>query len=159
VLEGIFLHEKRIESRIDRDDMLKLIRACKSAMENRDHTFDQLILDASKACDEKIRDGADPDLMGDFSYVITYLDRFNSVSNLISQLAFMENVRINEQMLHGLQEHKAAFDNLGEGCFHELFIRELYQNAYLGRFGRRKVDILTGWAGRHEARRTTIRGV
>ena len=156
VLEGIFLHEKRIESRIDRDDMLTLIRASKSAMENRDHTFDQLILDASKACDEKIRDGADPDLMGDFSYVITYLDRFSSVSNLISQLAFMENVRINEQMLHGLLEHKAAFDNLGDGCFHELFIRELYQNAYLGRFGRRKVKILMDGLASIEAHQTTI---
>lgn len=142
LLEGIFLREKEIESRIDREDMLKLIRARKRAMENRDHSFDQLMLDASKECDEKIRDGADPALMDGFSYVITYLDRFDSVANLVSQLAFMENVRINEDMLRGLLEHKAAFDNLQKGCFTELFIEDLFRNRYLGRFGRRKVATL-----------------
>lgn len=142
VLEGIFLREKNIESRIDRDDMLALITSKKKAMENRDHSFDQLMLDASKKCDEKIRDGADPGLLDGFSYVITYLDRFDSVSNLVSQLAFMENVRVTEEMLNGLLEHRAAFENLREGCFMELFIRELFENAYLGRFGRRKVRAL-----------------
>ncbi|MBC8018463.1 MAG: TIGR04442 family protein [Verrucomicrobia bacterium] len=142
VLQGIFLREKDIESLIDRDDMLVLIKSKKKAMENRDHSFDQLLLDASKECDEKIRDGADPALLDGFSYVITYLDRFDSVSNLISQLAFMENVRVSEEMLRGLLEHRAAFDNLREGCFVDLFIRELFENAYLGRFGRRKVKTL-----------------
>lgn len=100
------------------------------------------MLDVSRECDEKIRDGAAPSLLDGFSYVITYLDRFDTVSNLISQLAFMENVRINEEMLRGLLEHKAAFDNLHENCFQELFIRELFTNAYLGIFGRRKVKTL-----------------
>jgi uncharacterized protein (TIGR04442 family) len=142
ILEGIFLREMQIESHINREDMLNLIMAKKKAVENRDHSFDQLILEASRECDEKIRDGADPGLMDGFSYVITYLDRFDSVSNLISQLAFMENVRVSEEMLQGLLEHKASFDNLKEGCFEALFIRELFQNAYLGRFGRRKVTAL-----------------
>jgi uncharacterized protein (TIGR04442 family) len=156
VLEGIFLREKHIESRIDRDDMLRLIRAKKIAMKNRDHTFNQLMLDASKQCDEKIRDGSDPSLLDGFSYVITYLDRLDSVSNLISQLAFMENVRITEEMLRGFLEHKAAFDNLQEGCFQELFIRELFENAYLGRFGRRKVKALMDGLAAVEARQAIM---
>lgn len=159
VLEGIFLREKQIESRIDRDDMLKLIRAKKSAMENRDHAFDQLMLDASKVCDEKIRDGSDPSLLDGFSYVITYLDRFDTVSNLISQLAFMENVRVSEEMLRGILEHKAAFDNIQEGCFQELFIRELFENAYLGRFGRRKVKALMDGVAAVGARKAIIEEV
>jgi uncharacterized protein (TIGR04442 family) len=142
ILEGIFLREKDIESLIDRDDMLALVKSKKKAMENRDHSFDQLMLAASKECDEKIRDGVDPSLLDGFSYVITYLDRFDSVSNLVSQLAFMENVRVTEEMLSGLLEHRAAFDNLREGCFVDLFIRELFTNSYLGRFGRRKVKAL-----------------
>jgi uncharacterized protein (TIGR04442 family) len=142
ILEGIFFREIEIESRIDRDDMLKLIVAKKKALENRDPSFDQLMLDASKECDEKIRDGADMSLLDGFSYVITYLDRFDTVANLISQLAFMENVRINDEMLRGLLEHKAAFDNLHEGCFQDLFITELFTNSYLGSFGRRKVTAL-----------------
>jgi uncharacterized protein (TIGR04442 family) len=142
VLEGIFLREKQIESSIDREDMLKFIKAKKCAIENRDHSFDMIMLDASRACDEKVRDGADPALMDGFSYVITYLDRFDSVANLISQLAFMENVRITEEMLQGLLEHKSAFDNLQKSCFHQLFIKELFENAYLGHFGRLKVKTL-----------------
>jgi len=142
ILEGIFFREKEIESRVDRDDMLNLIKAKKKAMENRDHSFDRLLLDTSKECDEKIRDGADSSLMDGFSYIITYLDRFDSVSNLINQLAFMENVRINEDTLQALMEHKAAFDNLQKNCFMELFIHDLLGNIYLGRFGRRKVKAL-----------------
>jgi len=155
ILEGIFFREIEIESRIDRNDMLKLIQAKKKAMEHRDHSFDQLMLDASKECDEKIRDGADSSLLDGFSYVITYLDRFDTVSNLISQLAFMENVRINEEMLRSLLEHKAAFDNLHQDCFQELFIRDLFANAYLGCFGRRKVKALMDGLAAIEARQST----
>ncbi len=156
ILEGIFFREIEIESRIDRNDMLKLIQGKKKAMENRDHSYDQLMLDASKQCDEKIRDDADSSLLDGFSYVITYLDRFDTVSNLISQLAFMENVRVNEEMLRGLLEHKAAFDNLHEDCFQELFIRELFTNAYLGNFGRRKVKTLIEGLMAIEAHVSTI---
>lgn len=156
ILEGIFFREINIESRIDRVDMLKLIRAKKTAMEERDHTFDKLMLDAGKQCDEKIRDGADPGLLNGFSYIVTYLDRFDSVSNMISQLAFMENVRISEDMLSGLLEHKAAFNNLHEECFHALFIRDLFTNAYLGKFGSRKVKALMEGLAAIEANWSTI---
>ncbi len=156
ILQGIFLREKMIESRIDREDMFRLIKAKKSAMEKRDHAFDQLLLDASKECDEKIRDGADPGLLDGFSYVITYLDRFDGVANLINNLAFMENVRINDEMLRGLVEHKAAFDNLRRDCFRELFIRDLFDNAYLGRFGRRKVQALMDGLEEIEASASSI---
>jgi len=142
VLEGILFREVEIESRIDRADMLEIVQAKKIAMENHDHAFDQIMLDFSKVCDEKIRDGADSSLLDGLSYVITYLDRFDSVANLISQLAFMENVKINVDMLRGLLEHKAAFDNLHKDSFYELFIRELFANVYLGTFGRRKVKTL-----------------
>jgi len=156
ILEGLFFREIDIESHIDRDDMLKLIQGKKAAMENRDHCYDQLLLDASKECDEKIRDGTDSSLLNGFSYVITYLDRFDTVSNLISQLAFMENVRINEEMLRGLLEHKAAFDNLHQDCFQELFIRDLFANAYLGNFGRCKVKALMAGLTEIEAQFSTI---
>ena len=159
VLQGIFLREKEIDSLIDRDDMLVLVRGKKKAMENRDHSFDQLLLDAGKECDEKIRDGAAPSLLDGFSYVITYLDRFDTVANLISQLAFMENVRISEEMLRGLLEHRAAFDNLHEGCFEELFIRDLFCNAYLGRFGRSKVRALLEGLTAIERRQGSIDGL
>jgi uncharacterized protein (TIGR04442 family) len=156
ILQGIFLQEKQIANHIDREDMLELIKAKKCAVESRDHAFDQIMLDASKEFDEKIRDGVDPALLDGFSYVITYLDRFDSVANLLSQLAFMETVRVNDEMLCGLLEHKAAFDNLQEDCFNDLFIRELFDNAYLGQFGRRKVQILMNGLTGIEANGTSI---
>jgi len=148
VLEGIFLREKDIESQINREDMLKLIKAKKCALENSDNSFDQLMIDASKECDEKIRDGADSALLDDLSYVTGYLDRFNDVANLVSHLAFMQHGRITEEMLQSVLEHKTAFDKLKPGCFQELFIRELFENVYLGRFGRRKlVSLMDGLTG------------
>jgi uncharacterized protein (TIGR04442 family) len=142
ILEGFFLAQRDIDSFIDRDDMLTLIKAKKWAIAARDHHFDQLMLDFSRECDEKIRDGADPALLEGFSFVITYLDRLDSTLSLIGQLAFMENVRITEEMLHGLLEHRAAFENLQPGCFEELFIKELFDNPYLGRFGKLKIEAL-----------------
>lgn len=156
VLEGIFLREKNIESHIDHEDMLKLIRAKKSAMVNSDNSFERLMIDASKECDEKIRDGADQSLLADLSYVITYLDRFDNVANLVSQLAFMQNVRVSVKMLQEALEHKAAFDRLKKGCFHELLIRELFENVYLGRFGRRKVVALMDGLNGIEAGKSSI---
>jgi len=156
ILEGIFLKEKEIESHIDHEDLSRLIRAKKIAVENRDSSFDQLMLDVSKECDEKIRDGADCSLLKDFSTVVAYLDRFDSVANLISQLAFMENVRIDKELLRDLLEHKAVFDNLQKGCFHELFIKDLFHNIYLGRFGKRKVATLMEGLSGIEARTSTV---
>ncbi len=142
ILEGFFLCQNSIESAIDREDMLTLIKAKKWAITARDQHFDQLLLDFSRDCDEKIRDGADPSLLEGFSYLITYLDRLDSSLSLIGQLAFMENVKITEEILRGLLEHWVAFENLDKGCFEELFINELFQNPYLGRFGRMKIEVL-----------------
>lgn len=142
ILEGLFLKEKQIDSQVNREDMLTLILAKKVALETRDRCFDQLVLDTCRKCDEIIRDGADPAILDGFSYLITYLDRFDSVFGLINQLAFMENVRISEEMLQGLMEHRAAFENLKEQSFHDIFIADLFANSYLGRFGKRKVTLL-----------------
>ncbi|MEI6702946.1 MAG: TIGR04442 family protein, partial [Deltaproteobacteria bacterium] len=46
--------------------------------------------------------------------------------------------------------------NLEGNCFMELFIRELFENAYLGRFGRCKVTALMNGLAGIEARTSTI---
>lgn len=142
ILEGLFLSERQIESTVDREDMLKLLHAKKNAAENRDHTFEEILLDASKACDEKIRDGADMSLLEGFSYIITYFDRYDSTSSIINQLAFMENVRISEEMLRSLLGNKTEFDLLKAGLFEDLFIRGILENKYLGNYGKKKVTAL-----------------
>ncbi len=156
ILEGLFLSERQIESTIDRDDMLKLLFAKKRAVENRDHTFEEILLDASKACDEKIRDGADIELLEGFSYIITYFDRYDTTSSIISQLAFMENVRITEEMLRSILGNKAEFDALQANLFEELFISGILDNKYLGSYGRKKVSSLIQGLKRIEQNQSTI---
>ncbi len=155
ILAGIFLSASQIDSAIDRDDMLKLLYAKKKAAENRDHTFEELLLDTSKACDEKIRDGADISLLEGFSYVITYFDRYDAASQVINQLAFMENVRTTEEMIRSLLGSKVEFDALKPGLFEELFITGILENKYVGNYGRKKVKILARGLRMVEEKRLT----
>lgn len=142
ILEGLFLHEHRIENIIDRDDMVKLLFAKKLATENRDFTFEEILLDTSKACDEKIRDGADVSILEGLSSIITYFDRYDSTSSIINKLAFMENIRISEDMIRSLLGNKREFDSLREGLFEDMFITGLLADHYLGSYGRKKVRML-----------------
>ena len=157
ILEGLFLSERQIESTIDLEDMLKLLNAKKKAAENRDHTFEEILLDASKACDEKIRDGADMTILEGFSYIITYFDRYDTTSSIISQLAFMENVRISEDMIRSLLGNKSEFDSLKPRLFGELFVNGIVENKYLGNYGREKViNLVKGLKLIEEKRLTTV---
>ncbi len=142
ILEGLFFGERQIESRVDREDMLKILQAKKKAAEHRNHAFEEILLDASKACDENIRDGADISLLDEFSYIITYLDRYDSTSQVINQLAFMENIRISEEMLRSIRGNKKEFDALKPNLFNSLFIDGILENKYLGNYGRKKLVTL-----------------
>ncbi len=142
ILEGLFFGERQIESRVNSEDMLKILHAKKKASEHRNHTFEELLLDASKACDENIRDGADISLLEEFSYIITYLDRYDTTSQVINQLAFMENIRISEEMLRSILGNKKEFDTLQPELFNTLFIDGVLDNKYLGNYGRRKLTTL-----------------
>ena len=157
VLEGIFLHEQQIDASIDQDDMIKLLYAKQRAHENRDHhTFEQILLETGKACDEKIRDGADISLLENFSYIITYFDRYDNTSATINQLAFMENVRFSEEMIRSLLGNKKAFDALSPDLFQSLFFKGILANKYLGRFGRKKIQSLQKGLGLIEEGRLTV---
>lgn len=157
ILEGMFLSERHIESVIDAEDMLKLLYAKKQAAENRDHAFEEMLLDASKACDEKIRDGADISILEGYSYIITYFDRYDATSSAINQLAFMENAKISEDMIRSLLGNKSAFDMLAPDLFHKLFLAGLMEDKYLGMYGRKKVTTLaTGLKLIEENRFTTV---
>ncbi|UFS72606.1 TIGR04442 family protein [Geomonas sp. RF6] len=157
ILEGMFLTEHQIESVINAEDMVKLLLAKKQAAENRDHAFEEMLLDASKACDEKIRDGADISLLEGYSYIITYFDRYDATSSAISRLAFMENIKISEEMIRSLLGNKSAFDLLAPGLFTRLFISGILENKYLGIYGRKKVTHLIEGLKLIEENRLTIR--
>jgi uncharacterized protein (TIGR04442 family) len=142
ILEGLFLREGNIESGIDRDDMLKLLQAKKRAVESRDHVFEEILLDAGRSCDERIRDGADMALLEEFSSIITYFDRYDATSSLISKIAFMENIRITEKMLRSMLGCRREFNGLQAELFEDLFVTGLLANRYLGKYGRTKIKAL-----------------
>ena len=159
ILEGLFLHERHIDNTVDSDDMVKLLHAKKHATANRDYAFEEILLDTSKACDEKIRDGADAAILEGLSSIITYFDRYDSTSSIVNKLAFMENVRISEEMLRSVLGNKREFDSLRNGLFEELFISDLLINQYLGNYGRKKVNTLLKGLSMIEENRLTTSGL
>ncbi len=142
VLEGIFFAEAQIDALINSEDMSLLLHAKRQASENRDHTFEHILLETGKACDEKIHEGADLSLLEHFSYIITYFDRYDNTSAVINQLAFMENVHFGEEQIRSLLGNKKAFDELDKKLWKELFFKQVLENKYLGQFGRKKVVCL-----------------
>ena len=159
ILAGIFLHESDIDAGITNEDMIRMLHAKRLATDNRDHQFEQILLDTGKTCDEKIRDGADIMLLEAFSYIVTYFDRYDSTSANINQLAFMEHVILSEEIIRSLLGNRREFNELGEGLFDQLFFDPLYENKYFGNFGRKKIDILRNGVVDIVDDRMTVQGV
>ncbi len=159
VLEGIFFTEADIDASINSEDMSLLLHAKRQASENRDHTFEHILLETGKACDEKIHEGADLVLLENFSYIITYFDRFDNTSAVINQLAFMENVNFGEEHIRSLLGNKKAFDELDAKLWEELFFKRVLENKYLGQFGRKKILCLQKGLALIEDSRLTIKAL
>lgn len=158
ILTGLFLQEAQIDASVTREDMIKLLYAKLEASENRDHNFEQLLLDTGRVCDEKIRDGADIGLLESFSYIITYFDRFDNASAQVNRLAFMENVRLSEENVRSLLGAQKEFASLEKDLFKDLFFDRLLQNPYLGSYGRKKVKLLRDGLKQIENDRQTTQG-
>ncbi len=159
ILQGLLLQESRFETSIDHQDMVTLLEAKQLAAKNRDHTFEHLLLETGKICDEKIRDGADLSLLENFSYIITFFDRFDSSSQQVNRLAFMEDYLLSEEVTRSLLGSREAFDVLQPGLFDKLFFSAIEDNDYLGRFGRRKVKLLRRGLERIVADQQSIPGL
>lgn len=142
VLQSLFHDDQQTDASVTSQDMIQLLRAKHQANQNRDHAFEELLLDTGKTCDEKIRDGADLILLENFSYIVTFFDRYDSASTNIGQLAFMENFKLTEELVRSLLGNQEAFDELQPNLFQEIFFNDIMQNNYLGRFGRRKISCL-----------------
>lgn len=140
ILEGLFLTLNRYISTISHSDLVSLLRNRKMAQEYRDRRFEAMLLDASRTVDEMMRDGVDLSLLDAFTEIITLFDRYDTTAAFISQLAFMETVRITDEMLKTLARNRDIFDQLSPGLFRELFIDDVLASEYLGRFGREKIE-------------------
>lgn len=142
ILEGLFLLKHGYSELINDEDLIKLLTAKKKAVEVRDRTFEGILLETGRICDEKMKEEKDTTAFENFGYIVTYFDRYDATSAIISQLAFMEKVNINEDLIRSLLGNKKVFDGLKEGLFRELFFCPVLENRYLAYFGRKKIEAL-----------------
>lgn len=142
ILENLFFRTPSLKSHIIREDIAKLIRAKHLSHMNNDMTFDQILLDIGKACDELARESNDLSAFEELSSIITYFDRYDNVNSILSKIAFMDNYEVTEDIIRSLIGNKKEFDTLDKGLFRSLFIEELLKNKYISVFGKRKIKTL-----------------
>jgi uncharacterized protein (TIGR04442 family) len=139
ILHQLFHNNDNPEPGIAADVMEQLLFAKLHASRNRDHRFEQQLLETGKVCDEKIRDGAPLVLLENFSHIITFFDRYDATANHLSEIAFMESFRLTDEVLRSLLGSQEAFNELYPDLFGRLFFDDILENGYLGKFGRRKL--------------------
>lgn len=142
ILENLFFKTSSLKSHIIKDDIAKLIRAKHLSHINNDRTFDQILLDIGKACDDLARKNNDLSAFEELSSIITYLDRYDNVHSILSRIAFMDNFEISEDTIRSLVGNKREFDLLDRGLFKSLFVDDLLKNKYISVFGKRKIKTL-----------------
>ncbi|HAK60128.1 MAG TPA: TIGR04442 family protein [Nitrospiraceae bacterium] len=142
ICEGFFLETDKLRGHVSTEDLVKLLKAKQKSTLHRDMTFESLLLDTVRACDEHARDTNDMSALESMSSVLTYFDRYDSTSSLINNLAFMENASISEDSIRSIFGNIEVFDLIKDGLFRDLFIDSIRENRYLTRYGRKKVDTL-----------------
>lgn len=142
ILENLFFKTPSLKNHIIREDIAKLIRAKHLSHINNDMTFNQILLDIGKACDELARENNDLSAFEELSSIITYFDRYDNVNSILSRIAFMDNFEVTEDIIRSLIGNKKEFDSLDKGLFRSLFIEELLKNKYISVFGKRKIKAL-----------------
>lgn len=142
ILQQLFHNRNVPKQGVAAEAMEQLLFAKLQAARHRDHRFEQQLLETGKVCDERIRDGAPLMLLENFSYIITFFDRYDSTSTYLSEMAFMENFRLTDDILRSLLGSQQAFNELNYDLFNRLFFADILDNGYLGKFGRRKLECL-----------------
>ncbi len=139
ILQNLFFKDTSLKKHIIDEDIIRLIKAKQIAFLQGDKGFEQILLDTVKTCDEIARENNDYSLLEELTSIVTFFDRYDNVYNLLSQIAFMENVMLSEDSLRSLIGNKKEFDKLNNRLFDEIFIKELFNNKYITSYGRKKI--------------------
>ncbi|MBI1820957.1 MAG: TIGR04442 family protein [Nitrospirae bacterium] len=142
ILEGLFLKDQNVKTLISNEDLILLIKAKQQSLEKRDYSFDGLLLDMGRLCDEHAQNGNNPNIMERFGYIITFFDRYDSTYNFLNQLVFMEGNPVTEKMLRTIYGNKKVFDSLDPKIFKEIFIDSILQDKYLTSYGKKKIYLV-----------------
>lgn len=139
ILQNLFFKDTSLKKHIIDEDIIRLIKAKQIALLQGDKGFEQILLDTVKTCDEIARENNDYSLLEELTSIVTFFDRYDNVYNLLSQIAFMENVVLSEDSLRSLIGNKKEFDKLNNRLFDEIFIKGLFNNKYITSYGRKKI--------------------
>lgn len=142
IFEGLFFRADKIRGHVSPEDLIKLLKAKERSTSLRDPSFESLLLDTVRVCDEHARDTNDMAVMEAMSYILTYFDRYDSAAAMINNLAFMENSALTEDNIRSISGNKDIFDAVHQDLFRELFFDSLQENRYLTRYGRKKIETL-----------------
>jgi uncharacterized protein (TIGR04442 family) len=143
ILQSLFFKDPSLKRHIINEDIVRLIKAKQSADSKGDKGFEQILLDTVRACDEIVRETNDFNLFEEFTTIVTYFDRYDNVSTLLSQIAFMENVAFTEDSLRSLIGNKKEFDKLDARLFDDIFFKELLNNKYITGYGKKKITSIS----------------
>lgn len=143
LLERLFIENSAdAAGSLDHNTLVQLISVRKQTFEQQDQRFDQLLLDAGRACDERSRDGAAAHLTQLFNFLIGFFGKVEAALGHISRLAFMDSEHLSVVLLLKLKKDQTIFDTLEAGLFRRLFVDELLENPLLGSYGRRRIKSL-----------------
>ncbi len=147
ILETIFFRTQQMGIHLEKSDLIRLLKGKLTALENRDPSFDRILIDVGKVCDEQSTKAGDPGILEEFGNIITYFDRFDAVYNALNALAFHEGEHLTENKLRSLLQNMEIFEEIQIGLFRELFVVPILKNPYLPGYGMQKVEyILEGLA-------------
>lgn len=143
ILQSLFFKDPSLKRHIINEDIVKLVKAKQMAESQGDKGFEQILLDTVRACDEIARETSDFGFFEEFTSIVTYFDRYDNVSKLLSQVAFVENAAFTEDSLRSLIGNKKEFDRLDQKLFDEVFIKELLINKYIAAYGKKKISTIS----------------
>jgi uncharacterized protein (TIGR04442 family) len=142
IFEGLFIREGNRDTLITKEDLIKLLWAKQKATELQDPTFDGILMDTVRVCDELAETEGNDWPLENFGYIITHFDRYDASYMIINQLAFNEDVDLTPERLKSLIGHKKVFDEIASRLFYDLFILSTLQNKYITNPGRKKIQAL-----------------
>lgn len=140
ILESFLLESGPFTQELTKEDLITLLFCKQKAVQEKNNTFEEILLEVGRLIDEKVSQTEDYELLENFGRTITYLDRFDSSAAFINNITFMEGKEVEESNIRSLVNNYKIFNELRENLFGELFIEPLKKNLYITSYGRKKLE-------------------
>lgn len=139
IIENLFFKDPSLKAHIIKEDIIRLLLARHRAHQLGDLSFENILLDAVRRCDEICKETGDFSTMEELGSIITFFDRYDNTYGLLSKIAFTDNMEFTEDSLRSLIGNKQAFEELEQGLWKRLFIDEFLKNNYVTYYGKKKL--------------------